>query len=104
MSEELAKKLGYNNFKATDGWLSQWKCRFGIRFKKTHGEKDSADAVNAEQWKSIKLPNLLQICYADDIYNANETGLFYHGMPDVSLSYKRTTLSGSKKATDRVTV
>jgi hypothetical protein len=43
-SEELAKKLGHNNFKATDGWLSQWKCRFGIKFKKAHSEKNRADA------------------------------------------------------------
>jgi hypothetical protein len=48
-SEELAKKLGYNDFKAT-------------------GDKDSA-----EQWKSTKLPNLLQKFSAGDIYSANET-------------------------------
>jgi hypothetical protein len=44
-SVELAKRLGHNNFKAIDGWLSQWKCRFGIKFKKAYGEKSSADAV-----------------------------------------------------------
>jgi hypothetical protein len=60
-SEELANKLGCNNFKATDGWLSQWKCRFGLKFK-----KDSAVAVSAEQWKSTKLPNLMQKCCTDD--------------------------------------
>jgi hypothetical protein len=63
--DELAKKLGHNDFKAADGWLSQWKCRFGIKFKKAHG-KDSADAVSGEQWKSIKLPNLLQKFCADN--------------------------------------
>jgi hypothetical protein len=48
-SEELAKRLGLNDFKATDGWLSQWKYRFWIKFKKAHGEKSSADAVSSEQ-------------------------------------------------------
>jgi hypothetical protein len=33
-SEELAKKLGHDYFKATDGWLSQWKCRNDIKFRK----------------------------------------------------------------------
>jgi hypothetical protein len=42
-SEELA-----NDFKAIDGWLSQWKCSFGIKLQKEHGKKDSADAVSAE--------------------------------------------------------
>jgi hypothetical protein len=103
-SEELAKKLGHNKFKATDGWLSQWKCMFGIKFMKTHGKKDSADVVSAEQWKSTNLPNLLQKFCTDDIHNANETGLFYHAIADGSLSYKHRTLSGSKKATVSVTV
>jgi hypothetical protein len=83
--------------------LSLQKCRFGIKFKKAHGE-DSADAVSDEKWKSTKLPNLLQKCCVDDIYNADETGLFYPVMPDRFLSYKHTTLSGSKKAMDCVTV
>jgi hypothetical protein len=80
--------------------LSRWKCRFGIKFKKTHGE-GSAHAVSAEQWKSTKLPNLpLKFC-ADD---ADETGLFYRATPDGCRSYKHVTLSGSKKAMGRVTV
>jgi hypothetical protein len=103
-SQELAKRLGHNDFKGTDGWLSRWKCRFGIRFKKAHGETGSADAVSAEQLKSTKLPNLLQKFYTDNIYNADETGLFYRAMPDGSLSYKHEIVSGSKKATDHVTL
>jgi transposase len=64
---ELANRLGHNDFKATVNWLSRLKCRFGIKFKKTHGEKGSADAVRAEQWKSTKLPNLFQKFCADYI-------------------------------------
>jgi hypothetical protein len=41
-SRKLTKKLDHNDLKATDGWLSQWKCMLGIKFKKTHGEKCSA--------------------------------------------------------------
>ena len=59
-SEKLAKKQGRDDFKATDGWLSRWKCRHDIKFKKAHGEKDSADIGAAEEWKSKKVPELLQ--------------------------------------------
>jgi hypothetical protein len=83
--------------------LSQCKCRFGIEFKKAHSE-DSADAVYAEQWKSTKLPNLLQKFCADDIYSAYETGLLHHAMLDGSISYIHATLSGSNKAMDCVPV
>jgi hypothetical protein len=47
-SEELAKKVGHNDLKATGGWLSRCKWRFGIKLKNAHGEKDNADAVSAE--------------------------------------------------------
>jgi hypothetical protein len=90
-SDELAKKLGHNDFRATDGWLSRWKCSFGIKFKKAHGEKGSADAVSAEQWKATKLTNVLQKFCTDDIYKADEIGLPYRATPDSSLSYKHGT-------------
>jgi hypothetical protein len=72
--------------------LSRWICAFEIKFKKAHGEKCSAHAVSAEQWKATKMPNLLQEFCVDDIYNADKTGLLYCAMPDGSLSYKHTTL------------
>jgi hypothetical protein len=37
-SEDLTKKLGHNDFKATDGWLSRWKYTYGIKFMKAHSE------------------------------------------------------------------
>lgn len=58
----------------------------------------------AEDWKLTKLPELLQTYSADNIYNADETGLFYRAMPDGSLVYKYEKLVGSKKALDRITV
>jgi hypothetical protein len=102
-SEDLAKKLGCNDFKAKDGWLYRWKCRFGIQFKKVHGEKDSAVAVKAEQCKSTKLTNVPQKSYAD-ITNVDKSRLFFRATPDVSLSYKHAIPSGSKKAMGRVSV
>ncbi|KII73530.1 hypothetical protein RF11_05356 [Thelohanellus kitauei] len=48
-SEELDIKLGRNDFKATDGWLSRWKARHYIQFKKAHGEKGSVDNESVEQ-------------------------------------------------------
>uniref|UniRef100_A0A8C4XFI3 HTH CENPB-type domain-containing protein n=1 Tax=Erpetoichthys calabaricus TaxID=27687 RepID=A0A8C4XFI3_ERPCA len=92
-AEDLAKKLGHEEFKATDGWLSRWKSRHEIKFKKPNGEKGS----------SSKLPELLKQFCADDIYNADETGLYYHATPEGSLCYKHKTLVGSKKEMDQTT-
>ncbi|KII71961.1 hypothetical protein RF11_08494 [Thelohanellus kitauei] len=56
-SEELAKKLSRNDFKAIDSWLSQWKARHNITFKKAQYEKGIADNESAEQWKTTKIPS-----------------------------------------------
>ncbi|KII69726.1 Tigger transposable element-derived protein 6 [Thelohanellus kitauei] len=103
-SEELAKILGCNDFKAPEVWLSRWKARHNIKFKNAHDEKGSADKERAEQWKIPKIHTFLEnFCY-DDIYNADETGLYYNATPDGSLCYKHIILSGYKKAIDRLTV
>jgi hypothetical protein len=67
-------------------------------------KKDSADVVGAEEWKSKEVPELRQKCCADDIYSADETGLFFLATPDGSVCYKYVQLLGSKKAMDRITV
>jgi hypothetical protein len=69
-----------------------------MKFKKAQGEEGRADAMSAEQWKCTRLPKFaLKIC-VDDIYSADETGLFYRATPKGSLSYRHATLSGSKEA------
>ena len=87
-----------------DGWLSHWKARHRIKFKHAHGEKSSADAEAGKMWTSTVLPQLLQEYDPEDVYNADETGLYYQATPDGSLSYAYEQLSGSKKAMDRITV
>jgi hypothetical protein len=84
--------------------LSQWKCRHDDKFKKAYSKKDSADVVGAEEWKSKKVPELLQKFCADDIYSADETGLFYRATLDGSLCKKHVQLLGYKKEMDRKTV
>ena len=101
-AEDLAKKLGHTNFVATEGWLSRWKARHQIRYKQAHGEKGSADIKSAEEWTSTILPGLLD--RPNEVYNADETVLYYRATPDGSLCYCHEKLSGSKKAMERITV
>ena len=60
-TEDLAKKLGHTNFVATEGWLSRWKARHQIRYKRAHGEKvfkvlKSGQALFYQgYWKNIGL-------------------------------------------------
>ena len=103
-AEEFAEKLGRSDFIATEGWLSRWKGRYQTKCKHAHGEKVSADFGGAEVWKSTKLLELLSEYNPCDIYNADETALYYRATPYNSLCYRYEQLSGSKKAMDCVTV
>ena len=42
-AEEFVQKLGRPELMTTDGWLSCWKARYQITFKRAHAEKGSAD-------------------------------------------------------------
>ena len=46
-SKDFAEQLGVE-FTPSIGWLSRWKTRMGIKFKKAHGEKSSADTPVAQ--------------------------------------------------------
>ena len=101
---DLAKKLGHTNFVATEGWLSRWRARHQIRYKRAHGEKGNADIKSAEEWTSTILPGLLEEYRPNAVYNADETVLYYRATADGSLCYCHEKLSGSKKVMERITV
>lgn len=103
-SKELASKLGSPDFKPSNGWLSRWKKRNNIVYKKASGEKASANNALADEWKHTTLGELLSQYDEENIYNADETGLYYRATPDGSLTYRHQNISGYKKAMDRVTV
>ncbi|XP_049306995.1 jerky protein homolog-like [Bactrocera dorsalis] len=80
------------SFHASPGWLSGFKTRFGIRLLKVCGEKLSSDIQATDPFKH-KLRNIiyeLKLC-EDQVYNADETGLFWKMLPD------RTYVSQTEK-------
>ena len=103
-ANSLAEGLGVMEFKATVGWLERWKERNGIKFKKQHGEKQDADDWGAERWVTEILPGILQAYSPRDIFNADETGLYWRAMPDGTLSFKNAEASGCKVPKERVTL
>ena len=49
-AEDLAKKLGHDDLKATSGWLQRLLKRSGIDHKKQHGEGQSSDFQARTDW------------------------------------------------------
>lgn len=102
-AKDLAKTMNKPDFKPTSGWFCRWKERNAIVYKRVHGEKKDADEPAAERWITDVLPELIRNYKPEDIYNCDETGIYYRAMPEGTLAQKSESVSGSKKAKDRIT-
>ena len=94
---ELASAKG-TEFTPSDGWLSRWKTHHNVVYKKEQGEKQDADLGAACDWKKDILPEIVESFREDDIFNADETALYYRGLPDKGHCEKGFELTGGKKA------
>lgn len=103
-ANDLAKKMGEVNFNATDGWLTRWKDRHDIVYKKLHGEKQDADASGADSWIKTTWPTVLNKYGPVNIFNLDETGLYYRATPDYCMVLKNAPASAGKKNKARITV
>ena len=54
-------------------------------------------------WKEKSLPTLLSLYKLEDIYNADEFGLFYQCMLDKTLAFKSEKCIGGKDSKVRLT-
>ena len=76
-----------SDFAASNGWLWRWQKRHGVKQLKVVGEQRSADTDGAAQFPA----KLLTYIDANDlveeqIYNADESGLFYRMLPNTTLA------------------
>lgn len=99
----FAKKLNFNNFKASSGWLDRFKKRNNISFKKICGESAAVDDGICAEWRE-KLKELIKDYNAKDIFNTDETGLFYKCLPDRTLCFKSKKCNGGKHSKERITL
>ena len=86
------------------GWLDGFKNRKDVRFKQAEGEKLSADFDAAENWIKTEWPKLRQEYEPSQIYNTDETGLYYRGLPNKSMVQGNAKVSGGKLPKNRISV
>jgi hypothetical protein len=98
-----AAKLNIDCFSASSGWLSRFKHRYGLDFKKLAGESAEVSVKSTDAWLE-SLPSFLEGYETRDVYNAVETGLFFNVLPNRTLAYKGETCHGGKHSKDRLTV
>ena len=104
-AEELAFELDPSAlWTCSSGWLSRWKTRHNITYKAVSGENAAVDQVICEDWKLSTLSPLLEQYDPNDIFNADETGLFWRLLPDKTHAVRGETCTGGKKSKERITL
>ncbi|KAL4101114.1 hypothetical protein QTP88_021134 [Uroleucon formosanum] len=102
--DRLAKQLNINNFKASSRWLFRFRRRHNITNKKICGESLSADNEAVQPFRKklndiLKAENILP----SQLYNYDETGLYWRALPDSTQASKTDkNTPGRKISKDRV--
>jgi hypothetical protein len=102
---EKAKKFGSDlgiapDFQYSQGWLQRFKKRHTISHYIAHGEASSADMENVTLGRA-EMKDTLSGIDPVNIYNLDETGLFFRLEPNSTLA--TGPIRGKKKKKDRLT-
>lgn len=104
-AKEIAEELNLSKFQASDHWLLRFRKRHEIRIGTLNGEKASADFKSAEEWLASKdVQDVISKYDKKNIFNADETALFWRLMPSKSFLVKNDAARGGKKDKSRITI
>lgn len=102
---ELSAKMDVReDFKASQGWLRGFKDCHGITGHTMYGESNAVNSDIFDKFKDEELPKLIQGFGAKDIYNIDETGLFFNLLPNKTLMEKSDPCDGGKHSKQCLTV
>lgn len=102
---EIIKKENIKNMKLSSGWVDKFKKRNKLTLKNIHGEAGATEGKDNEEIRkefSKKLVEKIASYSPKNVFNADETGIFYKQMPVKSLLTK--VRKGLKNYKDRVSV
>lgn len=103
-AKEFAEKLGIQDFKGSIGWLDKWKRRHDVVFRVVSGEAAAVNTSAISTWFEDQWKPVCDQYKPEDIYNADETGVFWRMLPDRTLSFSGEKCSGGKNSKERLTV
>ncbi|GFO31781.1 tigger transposable element-derived protein 4-like [Plakobranchus ocellatus] len=81
----------------TRAWIDRFRLRHETGMKTVSGKSGSAPVEVTSVWQRNELSILLQECSAENIFNADESGLFYKCLPNRTLAKKKEKSALDKK-------
>ena len=106
-SLEIAIAKGLPDLKASNGYFRGFYDRYDIQCKSLHGEAGSVDSSTVIEWFT-KVNNIIKEYENKDVYNLDETGLFYKAERGKSFvtgkESANSNLRGVKQSKERFTV
>lgn len=103
MAKNLANKFKIENFSASNGWLDSFKRRYNLSAKSLSGESDFVRQEVIEQFQNV-FDEKLSHYDNKDIFNADETGLFFRATNKKTLVTANDNLHGYKIQKERITL
>lgn len=101
-AEEFGRNCG-DEFKCSSGWLDRFKKRHNIVFGRISGEAASVNRSVTENWLLHTWPSIKMGYSENQIFNADETGIFYRMPPNQTHKFKGETCIGGKLSKERIT-
>ena len=92
-----------DDFMAYNGWLESFKSRHNICCAAVCGEAADVGRKVVDEWKE-RVDIVFDGYSPEDIYNADETGVFYRSLPSKSLGVRGEICSGGKNSKERLTM
>ena len=100
---KYATMLQCLDFKASNGWLDGFKKIHNISFKTVVGEAGLVDTKVIEDWFKI-LPDLIKGYDWSEIFNADETALFFKALPNKTLYFSGVPCNSIKQIKERLSL
>ena len=96
--------LGHGDFQASNRWLELFKKRNQLVGKSVCGESGSVDVDITRDWVEVKLPKIIEDYEENDIFNADESGVFFKALPNKNIALKNEPCTGGKQSKERITI
>lgn len=100
-AKEFATLFSIDNFSASGGWLRNFKHRNNLHTFKIRGEAGSAPISEIPQMRA-ELQEILQEYELRDIWNCDETALFWRLLPCKTIAH--SPVIGKKRPKERVSI